>query len=129
MKCVCKETHALKFTLHRLRAALLDIASDILVKKDFTQNCQCMNITLYVALSTSLSGKRAFNHLKHQGNYLKHKINVNLSAIRSLSNTIMYCSSNCYIVCKPMQIMLHKQTYTNGLLNSNSTRDIKQLNR
>lgn len=57
--------------------------------------------------------------LKHQGNYLKHKINVNLSAIRSPSN-IMYCSSNCYIMCKPLQIMLHKQTYTNGLLNSNS---------
>jgi len=66
-----------------------------------------MNITHYVALSASFSGKRTFNHLKHQGNYLKHKINVNLSAIRSLSN-IMYCSSNCYLMCKPMQIMLHK---------------------
>jgi len=29
MKCVCKETHALKFTVRRLTATLLDIASDI----------------------------------------------------------------------------------------------------
>ena len=35
MKCVCKGKHALKFTPHRLRAALLDIASDILVQGRF----------------------------------------------------------------------------------------------
>jgi len=35
MKCVCKETHTLKFSLHRVSAALLDIASDILVQERF----------------------------------------------------------------------------------------------
>ena len=119
MKCVCKETHLLKVTLHRLQHCLI-LLLIYWFKKYFTQNCQCMNITYYVALSASISGKRTLNHLKHRRNFSKHKINVNLSAIRSLSNIITYCSSNCYTVCKPMQIMLYKQTYTNGLLNSNS---------
>jgi len=35
MKCVCKETHALKFTLYRVRAALLDIAFDTVVQERF----------------------------------------------------------------------------------------------
>jgi hypothetical protein len=83
MKCVCTETHALKVTLHRLRAALLNIASDILVQVTFYTK---LSMYEYYTLCcfASLSGKRTLNHLKHQENYLKHKINVNLSAIRSL---------------------------------------------
>lgn len=63
MKCVCKETHALKVTLHILRAALLDIASDISVQVTFYTK---LSIYEYYTLCcfASLSGKRTILNTK-----------------------------------------------------------------